>query len=116
MFPKVSGETAGPPDFGLFPLSSKSKYHQIKLVGAGLKRSKKKHLFPKEIITFPDSAREVMIKFPLNPKEESPQLITKHDKTTSVSASLCVETAWKIKGLGASFSTCLSCSALAPGP
>lgn len=25
-----------------------------------------------------------MIKFPLNPKEESPQLITKHNKTASV--------------------------------
>lgn len=66
---------------------------------AGLERSKKKHFFPKEVKTL---LKDVTIEFPLNPEEESPQLVTKHNKTASVSASLCVETVWKGKGLGAS--------------
>lgn len=59
-----------------------------------------------------------MIEFPLNPEEESPQLVTKHNKTASVSASLYVETVWKGKGLGASL--VYACPALpwplVPGP
>lgn len=92
--------------FWLVPsiLQSKSEQHQIKLSAAGLERSKKRHLLPKEVITLPHSLlQDVKLKFPLSPKEGNPRIVTKHEETASVSGSLCVENEWRGGELRASF-------------
>lgn len=45
-------------------------------MGAGLEGSKKRRLFPKEVITLPNSLLgDVMLKFPLSLKEENLRVV-----------------------------------------
>lgn len=73
-----------------------------KLAGAGLERSAKRHLFPKEVITPPYSLQDVMLEFPLSPKAENPRVLTKHKQTVSILGGACVGNECRGKGLRAS--------------
>lgn len=53
------------------------------LAGAGLEKNRKRCLFPKEVFPLPHSLlQDVMLKFPLSPKEENPRVVTRHKEVT----------------------------------